>query len=155
MLEKYFENYTNKYHDMKRAFKRYLDLKSDFYDITGTKYDDMPKEKGKILGIDDLMQNIEEQYNIYLTNKISYIEERDKCQQDINKLEFETYRIIIEYAYLDFDCDKKILYNLKRHHKLDYSYGYFRKIKRNAIKEFEKVLKEQKETKRNKREQHN
>ena len=59
-VEKYFEEYTTKYHEMKKALKRYLDAKSDFYYLSGTKYDDMPKGNSKSLGLDDLMSNIEE-----------------------------------------------------------------------------------------------
>lgn len=140
MIDTYFMDYERKYHNMKKALKRFIDAKSDFYSLSGVKYDDMPKAHGKSLGFDDLMVNIEELCNKYLDSKHEYLLEKDKCQMVINKLENPVYKVIIEYAYIDFENDKKLAASLKEFHNLDYSYSHLRKLKSQAIKEFEKVI---------------
>lgn len=140
MIDKYFKEYVNKYYKMKKALKRYIDSKLDFYNLTGINYDDMPKAKGKSLGFDDLMGNIEELFNKYLALNEEYEVEREKCQLDIDELKNPIHKFIIEYAYLDFENDKKILKSLKEFNNLEYSYSHMRRLKSQAIKEFEKMI---------------
>ncbi len=72
---------------MENELKRFIDAKSDFYSLSGVKYDDMPKVHGKSLDFDDLMVNIEKLCNKYLYSKCEYLLEKDKCQMVIYKLE--------------------------------------------------------------------
>ncbi len=147
IVNEYFKKVKELYHEMQKAYKKYIDLKESFYRISGMNYDDMPREKRRALGLDDVLEQIEAQYNYYLQSKEKYREERNKVQCDISKLSNEIDRLIIEYAFIDSDDDKIILKNLKKYHKIDYSYSYFRKVKQNAIEELEKILREQKGTK--------
>lgn len=140
MIDNYFMEYEKKYHNMKKALKQFIDAKSDFYSLSCVKYDDMPKAQGKRLGFDDLMSNIEELCNKYLELKHEYFLEKDKCQKLINKMENPIYKVIIEYSFIDFENDKKLGASLKEYHNLDYSYSHLRKLKSNAIKEFEKLI---------------
>lgn len=141
MIEKYFEEYTKKYHKMKRALKRYVDAKSDFYSLTGIRYDDMPKAKGKSLGFDDLMANIEGLYKNYLLESEKCEKERDKCLIDIDKLEKPIHRVIIEYVYLDFETNnKRLAMLLNKYYKKDYSLGYISELKAAAEENFRKIL---------------
>lgn len=141
-IEEYFNDYKEKYHEMKKALKRYIDAKSGFYYLTGVKYDDMPKANGKSLGLDDLISNIEELHNKYLDLVKECNEERKKCQVNIDKIKNHVSRLIIEYAYLDLDKDKKIISSLKEFHNIEYSCSHFRKLKSDAIKEFEELIHE-------------
>ncbi len=140
MIEKYFDEYTRLYHDMKKALKRYTDAKFDFYTLTGAKYDDVSKARGKSLGFDDLMAQIEDLYSVYLKSYDDYEEERKRCLNDINKIDNPIYRIIIEYAYLDFESNKEIALSLQEYHNKNYSLGYVAELKAAAIKEFTKIL---------------
>lgn len=139
-IQEYFEEYTAKYHEMKKALKRYLDAKSDFYYLSGTKYDDMPKGNSKSLGFDDIMSNIEELNITYIQLKKECIEERGKCQADIDKINNHIHRLILEYVFLDLDKDKKVITTLKEFHNMDYSYSHFRRLKSEAVKEFLKII---------------
>lgn len=141
-IEEYFEEYETKFHEMKKALKRYIDAKSGFYYLTGVKYDDMPKANGKSLGLDDLISNIEELHNKYLDLVKECNEERKKCQVSIDKIKNHVSRLIIEYAFLDLDKDKKIISSLKEFHNIEYSCSHFRKLKSDAIKEFEELIHE-------------
>ena len=139
-IEEYFEEYETKYHEMKKALKRYIDAKSDFYHLTGIKYNDMPKANGKSLGLDDLISKIDELNCTYISLVKECEEERKKCQLDIDKIKNHVYRLILEYAFLDLDKDKKIIRSLKEFHNIDYSCSHFRKLKSDAIKEFEVII---------------
>ena len=139
-IQEYFEEYTTKYHEMKKALKRYLDAKSDFYYLSGTKYDDMPKGNSKSLGFDDIMSNIEDLNITYIQLKKECIEEREKCQVDIDKIKNHIYRLILEYVFLDLDKDKKVITTLKEFHNMDYSYSHFRKLKSEAVKNFQEII---------------
>ena len=140
MIEKYFKDYTNKYHNMKQALKRYIEAKEDLYHLTGVKIDDMPKGNGKALGFDDLLINIEKLNNDYITKFKKYEEEKEKCKQDINKLDDPISRAIIEYTYLNFEDNKTISISLKKYHSKDYSLGYIKRLKSKAIEQFEKIV---------------
>lgn len=137
MINDYFKEYTKSYHNMKRALKKYIDAKSDFHNLTGVKYDDMPKAKGKSLGFDDIMIRIEELYDKYILELKKYDDLRDKCINDINKLDNPIHRAILEYFYLDFECIKEVAYSLKEFHDKDYSLAYIRELKSNAVSLFE------------------
>ena len=139
-IEKYFEKYNEKYHEMKSALKRYIDAKQNFYTLTGINYDDMPKAKGKVLGLDDLIADIEDLNNYYREQARELEVIRKAHLKDIYKLTKQIHRIIIEYAYLDLDKDKKIIRSLKEFHNEDYSCSHFRRLKAAAIKEFEEII---------------
>ena len=140
MIEKYFKDYTDKYHDMKKALKRYIDAKQDFYSLTGVKIDDMPKGNGKAMGFDDLLINIEHLNNDYIIKYKKYEEERTRCKQDIDKLDDPISKAIIEYAYLDFEDNKAMSISLKEYHNKDYSLGYIKRLKLRAIEQFTRIV---------------
>ena len=139
MIEKYFKEYTDKYHAMQKALKLYANAKEDFYHLTGVNIDDMPK--GKVaLGFDDLLGNIEELNNEYIRRKEEYEEEKARCKKDIEELDNPIYRAIIEYAYINFESNKQIMESLKEYHNKDYSLGYIKILKSRAIKKFKKLI---------------
>lgn len=140
MIEKYFKECTDKYHEMQKALKLYTNAKEDFYHLTGINIDDMPKGK-KPLGFDDLLGNIEQLNNEYIKRKEDYEEEKAKCKKDIEELENPIYRAIIEYAYINFESNKKIMESLKEYHNKECSLGYVRLLKSKAIKKFVKIIK--------------
>lgn len=139
-INDFFEPINDKKTKMEKALKKYVEATEDFYTITGVKYTDMPKSKGKVLGFDDLMANIEELFNDYLElrnqHKILY----DFYISYINKLNNKTYRLIIEYSYINNEDDKQITNSLKEYHKLDYTNSHIRKLKSKASKEFNKLI---------------
>lgn len=141
-IVQYFGTYNSLVENMQIALKLWVDAKEDFYYITGIQIDDMPKAKAeaKRRGLDSLMENIETLGEKYINLKLSCEDERKRCKRDIDKLESKLYRLIIEYAFLDMDKDKKILNTLKTYHNMDISYGYFRNSKSKAIKEFETLI---------------
>jgi len=141
-IENYFLEYTNTYHEMKKALKRYINAKDDYHHLTGKSADEYLKSKNNHAchGIDDLLANIEQLQEEYLELSDKYKKLRKKYNDKLHKLENTIYRIILEYAYLDFDKDKKILKNLKEYHNETYSFSHFRKLKGLAIKEFEEMI---------------
>lgn len=144
MIEKYFKKIVDYKYNMQKAFKRYIEAQDDFYIITGIKYTTMPKSEGKPLGFDDLMVHIEDLYNEYIKCKNKYDKEYKIIIKDINKLDNQLYRLIIEYTYIDRKIDKKpdkeTLKELQDYHKIDISYPYFRKIKSNAKSDFLNII---------------
>lgn len=140
MIEEYFKECTNKYHEMQKALKRYVNAKENFYNLTGIKLDDMPKGNQKPMGFDDILGNIEELNIEYIKRKEEYEEEKNKCKQDIEKLDNPIYRAIIEYAYINFESNKMIMEALKEYHNKDCSLGYIKILKSRAIDKFRKLI---------------
>lgn len=125
---------------MQKALKKYVEATEDFYTLTGIKYTDMPKTRGKSLGFDDLMINIENLYNEYLEYKKDYDKDYKECMEDINKLDNQIHRLIIEYSFIDEKKDKDIIDTLSGFHDKDYSYSHFRRLKTKAIEKFERMI---------------
>lgn len=140
MVEEYFEDYTNKYYEMKKALKRYIEAKEDYCHLTGINYDDMPKGKQKPLGLDDLLSNIEQLSNEYIARSKELEEAEEKCRRDINKLKNPIHRAIIEYAYLNFENNKDIAESLKEYHNKSYSLGYIKILKSRAVSKFAELI---------------
>lgn len=140
MVEEYFKECTNKYHEMQKALKRYVNAKDDFYHLTSINIDDMPKGNQKPRGLDDLLGNIEELNNEYLKRKEEYEVEKQKCKKDIDRLDNPIYRAIIEYSYINFETNKMIAESLKEYHNKDYSTGYIKLLKSKAIAKFKKII---------------
>jgi len=140
MIEKYFEDVKSKKEAMQKALKKYIEATEDFYTLTGIQYTDMPKSKGKALGLDDLMANIEDLYSKYLDCKNDFETEYNKCMKDIDKLNNQLHELIIEYNFIDKKKDKEILKALKEYHNIDIAYGTLRNLKSQAKKEFKRVL---------------
>ena len=140
MIEKYFKDYTDKYHEMKKALKEYIDAKQNFYTLTGINYDDMPKAQSKNLGIDDLMVRVETLMERYIEKCNEYELAKEKCKKDIERLDNPIHKAIIEYAYLNFEDNKKLANSLKEYHNKDYSLGYIPILKLRVIEKFEKMI---------------
>ena len=140
MVEEYFEDYTNKYYEMKKALKRYIEAKEDYYHLTGINLDDMPKGNQKPLGLDDLLGNIEQLNNEYIARSKELEEAEEKCRRDISKLKNPIYRAIIEYAYLNFESNKEISDSLTEYHNKNYSLGYIKILKSRAVNKFNELI---------------
>ena len=99
MVEEYFEDYTNKYYEMKKALKRYIEAKEDYYHLTGINLDDMPKGNQKPLGLDDLLGNIEQLNNEYIARKKELEEAEEKCRRKayLDNRSRATYRMRRRY----------------------------------------------------------
>lgn len=139
-IERFFKKIQDKKTDMQKALKRYVEAVEDFYTITGVKYTDMPKAKGEALGFDELMINIEDLFDKYVELRNEYKDLYNGCMVHINKLENRTYRLIIEYAYINEEDDKRLLVSLKDYHDIEYSDSHLRKLKSKAVKEFRKII---------------
>ena len=139
-IEKYFKEVNDKRVEMERALKRYVEATEEFYTITSVKYTDMPKVKGKALGFDDLMINIEELYEFYLERKKLYDIEYQKCMNDINKLAESIHKLIIEYAYINLERDKQIIDSLRKYHNIEISYSHLRNSKSKAKNSFINII---------------
>ena len=100
----------------------------------------MPKAQGRVLGLDDLMIQIEELHNDYIEKYENCEIERKKCLEDINKLENKISRVIIECTYLNFESDKEILFSLKEFFNKEYSLSHIKRLKKKAIKEFIEII---------------
>lgn len=140
MIEKYFEDYTNKYYEMKKALKRYIEAKEDYYHLTGISIDDMPKGNKKPLGFDDLLGNIEKLNDEYIARNKELEEAEEKCKQDIRKLKNPIHRAIIEYAYLNFESNKDIAKSLNEYHNKNYTLGYVKVLKLKAVSNFNELI---------------
>lgn len=140
IIKKFFKEANDKKIEMQKALKKYVEATEDFYTLTGVQYSSMPKAKGKVLGFDDLMANIEALYNTYLEKKKDYDKECESCMNEINKLDNQVYRLIIEYSFIDDKKDKDIIGALLEFHNMDYSYSHFRKLKGQATKEFKSII---------------
>lgn len=140
MIEEYFEDYTNKYYEMKKALKRYIEAKEDYYHLTGINIDDMPKGNQRPLDLGDLLVNIEQLCSEYKARDKELKEVMDKCERDIGKLKNPIHRAIIEYAYLNFESNKEIAESLKEYHNKNYSLGYIKILKSRAVNKFEELI---------------
>lgn len=139
-IKEFFEYIKDNKRDMGKALRKYVEATENFYTITGIKYTDMPKSKGKALGFDDLMANIEELFHEYLTLREQHKEIYEFYLSYINKLSNKTHRLIIEYSYINEDDDKQLAITLKEYHNLDYTNDYVRRLKSKAKKEFELLI---------------
>jgi len=139
-IEEFFEYIINKEKEKDKALMKHIKATENFHTITGVKYTDMPKAKGKVLGFDDLMANIEDSYNGYLEKKKQYLELYDFYLKYINKLNNQTYRIIIENFYIHGERYKQLVNTLISFFRIEYSIDYVRQLKFKAKKEFEKLI---------------
>ena len=138
--EEFFEYIVDKEKEKDKALMQYIKATENFYTITGFKYTDMPKSKGKVLGFDDLMANIEDLYNEYLEKKRQYLELYNFYLKYINKLSNKTHRIIIENFYIYGEKYKQLVDTLQSFFRIEYSIDYVRQLKFKAKKEFEKLI---------------
>lgn len=139
-IYKFFEHINDEKREVEKALKRYIEAKEEFYSITSIKYTDMPKSKGKNLGFDDLMINIEDLFSKYMEKKKKYDEEYNSCMKFINQLSNNLHKLIIEYSFIDLKKDKDILNSLEDYHNINISYGTLRNEKYKAIKEFKTII---------------
>lgn len=139
-IDIYFLEYVETFHEMKKALKRYLEAKDDIYYITGGKIDETPKAFGNGLSIDDLLINIEDLKEEYKKLTEDYETLRNIHKIKISELNNPIHKIILEYCYLDMNDDKKVLKSIREYHNKDYSESHFRRLKSQAVKEFEKLI---------------
>lgn len=141
MIESYFKNYTDKYHKMKMAFKRYTDAKEDFYSLSGISYDKLNVMGGKPNEFADIMHKIDLLLNDYKEKLNDYEEEKSKCLKDIEQIKNPIYQAVLEYKYLDFDDDYKILENLKKYNGKEYYISSIYNLVVKAQKELISIIK--------------
>lgn len=142
MIKMYFEKYVEKYESMQEALKELIDAKQDLYTLTGIKYDDMPKGNKKPLGLEDLLSHVEGLEEYYAEQKSIYENTKEKYKKEIDGLnELQNiHKIIIKYAYLDFESNKMIMDSLKKYHNKDYSLGYIKILKSQANNKLKKLI---------------
>lgn len=139
-MDGYFYEYRNKFYNMQDKLVELKTAKENFYNLTGIELTDSIKSH-KIIGYIDQLAEIEEIEIEYKKLKKEYEEERIKCLNDINKINYLVYRTIIKLAYLEFKSNKEISSILSRQYKKEYTVSSIRNLKTRANLVFEKILK--------------
>lgn len=107
-----------------------MKLKEDWYNISGTRYDDIKIKGGKMPDIADQLHNIVEREK-ELSGLINYRDELRKVHEtEIDNLKDNSKRSILKLFYLDNCTTKEIAFCLKK------SEAHIKRLKRDAIKEF-------------------
>lgn len=111
-----------------------MKLKEDWYNISGTRYDDIKIKGGKMPDIADQLHNIVEREK-ELSGLINYRDELRKVHEtEIDNLKDNKKRSILKLFYLDECSIKQIAYTLRR------SEAHIKRLKREAIKEFVEIV---------------
>lgn len=136
MMENHFKAYNKIVDDIHAKNMQLIKLKEDWYNITGTTFDEINIKGGQRLDIADQLHNIVEKEK-ELRATINYKEElRRVHEQEINKIKDSKKRTILKLFYLDGCPIKQIAYCLRK------SEAHTKKLKRWAVNEFkEKVIK--------------
>lgn len=133
LIEKYFEEYNNICDDLKSMIMELKVKKDNLYSITGTSYDQSIKSSVHY-GIEhylDEILNLEKKIKLKEDESRSlYAEYLDK----INCLKNNKEQIIIKYFYLDHLSIGQIATILYL------SEGHIKRLKSQAVKNFEKML---------------
>lgn len=140
-IYEYFKNYDEKYYQMKDKIIEIKEAEYNFYNLTGIKFSDLPKSNSyKAFDFADQINRINKLIEDYKQKEKEYLEERDKCLEDINKLKNPKYKTIIKLAFLEKKKNKAIASILARTYKLDYSIDYVKNLKTKAINQFEQIV---------------
>lgn len=135
MLENHFRAYNEVLNRIRIKNMQLIRLKEDWYNISGTRYDDIKIKGGKTPDIADQLHNIVEKEK-ELAAIINYRDELRKVHElEIDKLSDNKKRAILKLFYLDGCSIKEIACCLK------ISEIYTKKLKRWAVAEFnEKII---------------
>lgn len=130
MMEKHFKAYNDVNDRIRSKNMQLIKLKEDWYDISGTRYDDINVKGGKPLDIADQLHNIVEKEK-ELKAIINYKEELRRIHEiEINKIVDNKKRTVLKLFYLDGCSIKQIAYCLR------ISEAHTKKLKRWAVEEF-------------------
>lgn len=141
-INEYFKEYDNKYFQMKDKLVELKEAEFNFYNLTGFKFSDYPKNHS-VKGFDfsDQIERIESLIDEYKDLEKKYLDERKKSIEDVNKISKPLYRTIIILAFIEKKKNKTISNILNKTYKLDYSMEYIKNIKTKAINAFQNVIK--------------
>lgn len=130
MIEKNFRAYKDVTTRIRIKNMELAKLKSDWYSISGIKYDDVKIKGTKPVDIADQLHNIVEKEKelIKLINQKEEI--RRVHEKEISKLTDDKKRMILTFYFLDQYSIKEIACYLKS------SESHIKKLKRKAIDEF-------------------
>lgn len=135
-MENHFRAYNEVLNRIRIKNMQLIKLKEDWYNISGTRYDDIKTKGGKAPDIADQLHNIVEKEK-ELAAIISYRDELRKVHElEIDKIRDNKKRAILKLFYLDECSIKQIAYCLK------ISEIYTKKLKRWAIAEFSEKIKQ-------------
>lgn len=139
-INEYFKEYDNKYFEMKDKLIEIKEARSNFYNLTGSKFSDIPKSGFSTADFADQISRINDLIEDYKKKEKNYIAERDKCLVDINKLKKPMDKTIIKLAFLEKKKNKSISSILNKIYNLDYSTDYIKNLKGKAIHNFEQIV---------------
>lgn len=134
MIENHFKAYNELLDKIQAKNMQLIKMKEDWYNISGTSYDDIKVQGVKPLDIADQLHNIVEKEKS-LIGLINYKEElRRMHEKEINKIHNSKKRIVLTLYYLD-RCSIKEIAGC-----LDKSESYTKKLKKWAVEEFIKKV---------------
>lgn len=137
MIDEHFSTYKNLVTKLEIKSIELIKLKEDFYTITGTHYDDMPKSRGGIkITIEDKLHNIVEKEKDLKGIEAYKNEVRRIHEKEIERVVDQRSKTILRLFYLDGYSLKEISYCLR------ITEGHVKKLKRGAVYEFIKKNKE-------------
>ena len=133
-MNNHFKAYNDIVNRIRIKNMQLLKLKEDWYNISGTRYDDVKIKGGKMPDIADQLHNIMEKEK-ELSGLINYRDELRKIHEiEIDKVEDNKKRTILKLFYLDSCSIKQIAYCLRR------SDAHIKRLKREAIEEFKQKI---------------
>lgn len=129
-MDKHFRAYNDLLHRIDEKNMELIQLKENWYNISGVRYDDIKVKGGKPVDIAYQLHNIMKKEES-LKATIDYKEELRRIHEiEINKVEDPKKRTILKLFYLDKCTIKQIAYCLR------ISDGRVKTLKREAVAEF-------------------
>ena len=134
MLRNHFKAYNDVLNRIRIKNMQLVKLKEEWYNISGTRFDDIKIRGGKTPDIADQLHNIVEKEE-NLAALIKYRDELRKMHElEIDRISDNKKRAVLKLFYLDECTIKQIAYILKR------SEGHIKRLKREAITEFKEKI---------------
>lgn len=140
-IYEHFKYYNKKYYELKDKLVDLKEAEKNFLTLTGNKISDVPKiTSNKNFDFGDQLSRIESLNCSYKKIEKEYLEMREQHAHEIAQIENAKYKTILKLFFLENKNIKSVSVILNKIYKLDYSLDYIRKIKTQAVKEFEKVI---------------
>ncbi len=140
-IYEHFKDYNKKFYEMKDKLVDVKEAEKNFLTLTGNKISDSPKIiSNKNFDFGDQLSRIEVLMCSYKKIEKEYLEMREQHLKEISQIENAKYKTILKLFFLENKNIKSVSVILNKIYKLDYSLDYIRKIKTQAVKEFEKVI---------------
>lgn len=134
MIENHFKAYNEILDKIQAKNMQLIKMKEDWYNISGTNYDDIKVQGVKPLDIADQLHNIVEKEKS-LIGLINYKEELRRIhEKEISKIHNSKKRNVLTFYYLD-GCSIKEIAGY-----LEISESYTKKLKKWAVEEFTKKV---------------